>query len=193
MNYRNFRNGGVIIKIFNLLKKSNKPNYFSVKNKGLKAVSQQLKTAAEDTVFVTTSRICPVCSVYNRRIYTLFGRYGLFPILPNFLTYDVCPNCNKYIVFARYFPNINGNLERDVEFSNRPFLDSRTTDEKKIWDDNILAIKLKEKMERDYDWVCVNLSYMAPKSIGGYKRMAKSNSENFQNLVCAAKNKGYII
>mgnify|MGYP006876769001 CR=1 FL=1 len=62
-----------------------------------------------------------------------------------------------------------------------------------MWDDNILMITLKEKMERDYNWICINLSNMAPKSFGGYQRMVKSNSKNFQKLVCVAKDKGYII
>lgn len=179
--------------MFNLLGKSKKPDYSSVKNMSLRTISQKLKSIAEDTVFVTTSRICPVCSIYNRRIYSLFGQCRSFPILPNFLSNDVCPNCNKYIGFSRYFPNINGNLKKDIEFSNRPFIDSRTSDEKKMWDDNIFMIELDKKMERDFNWVCINLSCMAPKSIGGYKRMAKSNSKNFQKLVCAAKDKGYII
>ena len=51
----------------------------------------------------------------------------------------------------------------------------------------------KEKINNDFNWICSNLPDIAPKSIGGYKRMINTNSSNYQKLVSAAKEKGYVI
>lgn len=98
--------------LFNILKNKCSINYNNVDNENLKAISSRFRGSSEDTVFVTTSKICPDCSVYNRRIFSLFGRYKSFPILPVFLHQRRCPTCGTYIGYAHYFPNINGNLKK---------------------------------------------------------------------------------
>lgn len=179
--------------ILEFFKKTSEQNYFASKNENLRAISMRFRNSKEDTVFVTTSRVCPVCSMYNRRIYSLYGRYKKFPLLPDFLKNDICPTCGVHIGYSHYFPGINGNLRKDIEFSNRPFVDSRTSEERQFWSDTVAKKQCNVKLENDFAWICKNIPDMAPKSIGGYKRMAKSNSKNYQKICVAAKEKGYII
>ena len=173
--------------------RNNQIDYNKVDNEGLQAISLRFRGSKEDTVFVTTSRICPTCSVYNRRIYSLFGRYKDFPILPEFLHQKVCPTCKNHIGFSHYFPGMNGKLKSDILFSNKPFIDNRTSEEKQLWNEHIKEQEFNEKTLSDYNWICKNLPDLCPKSLGGYKRMVKSNSSNYQKLVSAAKEHGYTI
>lgn len=179
--------------LFDFLKPQAASNYSNAENENLCAIASRFRGSKEDTVFVTTSRFCPICSTYNRRVYSLFGRYKAFPVLPDFLKQAICPECGVHIGYSHYFPGINGNLQTDIKFSNRPFTDFRSTTEKKSWNERIQKQKLDEKINADFNWICSNLSDIAPKSIGGYKRMINANSSNYQKLVSAAKEKGYII
>lgn len=179
--------------LFDFIKAKPLPNYSNVENEELSAISTRFRGSKEDTIFVITSRICPTCSVYNRSVYSLFGRYKSFPLLPDFLKNKTCPTCGFHIGYAHYFPGINGNLQKDIKFSNRPLIDLRTTEEKNMWNERIQKKIFNKKIEADFNWICVNLPHIAPKSIGGYKRMINANSANYQRIVSAAKEKGYTI
>lgn len=181
------------MKLFNLFKTQAEPDYSTSENENLRAISTRFRGSKEDTVFVITSRLCPTCSTYNRRIYSLFGHYKSFPILPSFLRNSTCPLCGVHIGYAHYFPGINGNLKTDIKFSNRPFIDFRSKEEKQIWNERQEKKRLDSKASADFNWICSNLPDMAPQTIGGYKRMIKSNSLNYQKIVLAAKEKGRII
>lgn len=172
---------------------NNSPLIPNTENESLKAISTRFRGNQEDTVFVTTSNICPKCSIYNRRIFSVYGKHKNFPVLPHFLYQKKCPCCNIYIGFSHYFPGINGNLSKDITFSNRPFIDSRTPEQISAWNDRTANEQLNHKIAKDYDWITKNLPSIAPKNIGGYKRMISSNSANYQKIKDAAKDKGYII
>lgn len=178
--------------IFNFFKKSLNP-YLNAENEGLRAISQRFGSSNEDTVFVTTRRICPECSKYNRRIFSLFGRYKAFPMLPQFLTQSRCPVCGVHIGYCHYFPGINGNLKKDIAFNKKPICDMRTRKEKAMWNELEKSHQTNERLEEDYAWLTNNLPDKAPKSIGGYKRMYNSKSANFKRLVELAAELGYTI
>lgn len=179
--------------LFNFLRAQTIPDYSNAENENLRAISSRFRGAKEDTVLVITSRLCPTCSTYNHRIYSLFGRYKMFPMLPVFLRQSACPECGIHIGYCHYFPGISGNLQADIKFSNRSFTDHRSSSEKKLWNERVQKEKLNQKISADFNWICSNLPDIAPKSIGGYKRMINTNSSNYQKLVSAAKEKGYII
>lgn len=180
------------MRLFDIFK-NHSISYTGVENESLRAISTRFRGSNEDTVFVTTSRLCPECSKYNRRIFSLYGRYKSFPLLPTFLTKSRCPECGICIGFAHYFPGITGNLKKDIKFNQQPLVDRRTKEERKLWEENVLRQEQIRKMEQDYKWIVQNLPELAPKSVGGYKRMCKSNSINFQKIVKLAKEKGYQI
>lgn len=133
--------------LFNFMKSgfSQSVNYSNVPNKSLMTISSRIGKSNDDTVFVSTSRLCPTCSTYNRRVYSLYGRAKAFPALPEFLHADKCPVCGCCIGYSRYFQGINGNLQNDIAFSNRPFEDSRTQEEKEAWENKAKSKKRNKK------------------------------------------------
>lgn len=164
-----------------------------IKNESLRAISTRFRGSKDDTVFVTTSRICPECSKYNRRIFSVYGRYKSFPILPHFLYTDRCPLCNTSIGYAHYFPGITGNLKQDIRDNQKTIEDKRNIEERKLWNEHIEKQNFNIESEEDYKWIVNNLPELAPKSIAGYKKMRISNSKNYQQIVSAALEKGYTI
>lgn len=76
-----------------------------------------------------------------------------------------------------------------IEYSNRPFVDDREDEEIERYNrilaknkqDYIDSIN-KEQACAEYEQVLTNLPDIAPKSQGGYLKMKKANSANFQKL-----------
>lgn len=179
--------------LFDLFKFSYNHNYNNVENKNLRAIAPRFRGSKEDTVFVSTSRLCPECSKYNGRIFSLFGKYKAFPVLPHFLTKSRCPLCNCCISYSHYFPGITGNLQQDILKNKKPICDNRTNEEQTLWNQRILDLQHNTKMEKDYEWITQNIPELAPKTSGGYKRMCKSNSANYQKIVNEALKMNYKI
>lgn len=67
-----------------------------------------------DTLFITTSARCDVCSKYNRKIYSLYGWNKKYPILPNFLKQNNCPACHCNISASIYFDGISSKPENNI-------------------------------------------------------------------------------
>lgn len=141
----------------------------------------------EDTVYVTTSRGCSVCCIYEGRILSVFGWDKRFPKLdnmPDFLLQRVCPECGKQISYSMYFPYIKDkkDLNRDIKRSNRPFIDDSTPQIIKFRKEAAAHQTESDLMQTEYDWITANLPEIAPKSLSGYKRMKGSNSANYQKI-----------
>lgn len=76
-------------------------------------------------------------------------------------------------------------IDELIEYSNRPFVDDRSDEEierynrvlSKNKQDYIDGLN-KEQARQEYE----KIADIAPKSQGGYMRMKKSNSANFQKL-----------
>lgn len=149
----------------------------------------------EDTVYCTTSRVCVTCSIYEGRVFSLYGKDKRFPNfqdMPDFLREPQCPECGKSIGYTHYFTiSTNKHLQQDIEFSNRPF----------VVEESVLKFVRKseqkqkeyEQEETDYLWIVDNLPDIAPKSLAGFRRMKNSNSTNYQKIVRCAAEKGYEI
>lgn len=60
-----------------------------------------------DTLFITTRRTCPVCSKYNRKVYSLYGWNKKYPKLPDALLKRRCPNCGTPAGASTFFPGIS--------------------------------------------------------------------------------------
>ncbi|MBD5140658.1 MAG: hypothetical protein HDT25_04485 [Ruminococcus sp.] len=80
-------------------------------------------------------------------------------------------------------------IDELIEYSNRPFVDDREDEEIERYNrilaknkqDYIDGIN-KEQAGAEYEQILANLPDIAPKSQGGYLKMKKSNSANFQKL-----------
>ncbi len=172
----------------------------NIENITLKRCIESIKKYdnGEDTVYLTSSAVCPECCIYDKRIFSVFGKDKRFPYLnnmPQFLKMRQCPSCGIYIGYSMYFSSIKDKktLNKDIKFSNRPFVDDSPPD--------ILAFRKesdKKNAERiaegqEFEWISENLPDIAPKSLSGYRRMKNSNTKNYQNIVKKASEKGYVI
>ena len=138
---------------------------------------------------------CALCSSLEGRVFSLSGRDKRFPKLPD--------EVKKYGGFHEgcrhsFSPFIYGignlvNGQDPIEFSNRPYMDYRTPEEKEMYEAEVAKAEALAKARAEYEWICANLPDIAPKSLSGYSRMKNGNTANFQKLVEAAKSQGYII
>lgn len=162
--------------------------------------SKEVSSTLNDKPLIYVSRgwrICGECAKYHDRLYSV---NGADPRFPNFKLYEdhiaskSCDCCLSSFPFALGISIMRGlGSENPIEYSNRPFSDDRTPEERKEYDEYIQKLSEESKNRADYDWLCENLPDIAPKSLSGYMRMKNSNSKNFQKLQEAAKEKGYII
>ena len=147
---------------------------------------------------------CSECAKYRGRWFSISGKDKRFPKMPNM---DKC-ECSG----IEFFPAIYGISEPVccpkgidiISYSNRPFVDDRTQEEKQThamfkkeneieeWFEPYRQRKLaiKEKDKQQYAWLCKNLPDIAPKSMGGFTRMKNSNSKNFKKLAEEAQKFG---
>lgn len=143
------------------------------------------------------TKICSECARYHGRIYS--KQHGSkFPQMSLFINYYNTKHCDCFpLTFYPFWENISiptickkSNL---VKYSNRPFEDDRTSEEKKVFNEYIQKKKSDVKDRKDYDWLCEHLPDKAPKSYGGYRNMKHKNSQNYQKIVATAKELGYMI
>lgn len=161
-----------------------------IKNKCL-----QMSMLSDMIEVLRETRVCSECAKYHGRIYAKSGKKG-FPDMRLFMDYYNTKKCGCNLSFYPYWYDDSSILciKNDLlNYSNRPFEDDRTNEEKKKYNDYIEKIKSDTKDRNDYDWLCENLPDKAPKSYGGYRNMKNKNSENYQKLVLIAKENGYII
>lgn len=158
---------------------------------------QFLKDAKEcDTDLVEMSihhPTCGECAKYQGRVFSISGTSKKFPPLPEIVrkTGKIHEGCRH--TFYPFFYRIsrpNCGCKDIVAYSNRPFVDERSDQEKEEWA-QIEAVAVQEKQDRqEYEWLQRNLPEKAPKSFGGHRKMKNANSANYQKLMEAAKSAG---
>ena len=129
-------------------------------------------------------------AMYRGRIFSISGKDNRFPKLPD----DILET------ELTLSPFVYGASEplyckpgKEIEFSNRPFKDTRSSKEKAEYNEMVQKIQEEENNRIDYDWIWENLPDISPKSLSGYVRMKNSNSANYQKIKKAAEEKGYIL
>lgn len=141
------------------------------------------------------SRICGECAKFHKRIYAKGGKNG-FPDMKIFIDYLNHKTCDCNLAFYTFFYGTDPTFTKAsnaVRYSNRPFIDDRTSSEKQEYNNYITKQKTDIKDRQDYNWILEHLPDIAPKSYGGYRNMKNQNSKNYQKLVATAKEHGYII
>lgn len=151
---------------------------------------------------------CPECAKYRGRIFSISGKDKRFPKIPPKKYGCTCQGLTfSPFIFGVSEPLISDFLGHKVnifDFSNRPFVDDRTEEEKHAYDMRNKEIEIenwyepyrrrlfaiKDKNKKQYDFICEKFPDIAPKSMGGYTRMKNSNSKNFQKLVEKVKEYG---
>lgn len=144
---------------------------------------------SSDTPFV-----CSECAKYTKRWFSEYGQNPKYPKLPSYFKEHLQEHQDCAIRFSPVLDKISqpawdykGNF---VEFCNRPFVDERTPEQKRIFEEAIADKERKATTREEYDWICSHLSAIAPKSLGGYTRMKNINSEKYQEIKALAAEQG---
>lgn len=164
--------------------------------KALKEKRLMLSDLSDYIEVQRSDRACPDCAKYHDRIYSKNGKNG-FPDSKIFVDYQNSKSCGCFLSFFPFYYGIStptlSNDKNPREYSNRPFIDDRTSLERKLYEEREQKIASDTKDRADYNWLCENLPELAPKSFGGYRNMKNRNSENYKKLAKTAKEKGYTI
>lgn len=150
--------------------------------------AKQLKT---DLLEASYPKICDSeTAKYRGRIYSISGKDKRFPALTNEVQ-----NCD-----LDFYPFVFGissptycPKNKEIEYSNRPFVDDRTSEEKREYDIILRKHLSSDCNEDEYYWLYEHLPEIAPKSLSGYCRMKNSKSKNFMKIVSEAEKLGYKI
>lgn len=150
-----------------------------------RATVNQLTAWDIDLVKVSENQsACPVCAVYEGRVFSISGKDKRFPALNVAYKGDnlnLHPNC--YHTLLPYIQGLADDLKSDIEFSNRSFdVDERS--QKKIDLYNKVQSEKRELRtdKKQYEDYRLTLGNNAPKSFSGFRRMKQSNSQNWQDL-----------
>lgn len=155
------------------------------------------------------SPYCKECAKYINRIYSISGKDKRFPSLK-----EAVKNCQHELRCLSFTPFVLSvhepafECKNIIEYSNRPFIDERTYEEIKRYDDFLVGVqqrreesarqedrmienaKTKRKDMQTLSWLQASLPFLAPKSLTGFRRMRSSNSKNYQKIVKEARKLG---
>lgn len=153
----------------------------------------QIKEIGSDLVLATKeTNCCPECAKYRNRVYSISGKSNIFPKIPKY-------RCSCYGLFFSYYdPEITHiNFTQDiVSYSNRPYIDDRTTQERDEYSVFVNQIN-KDKKYIENQRMYYQLKYMipdiAPKSFNAFMKMKNSNSTGYQKLKMVIKEKGILL
>lgn len=139
---------------------------------------------------------CPICAMYRNRVFSLSGKDKRFPKFPE----DFHFGCG-----LSAYPYKEGVMEpafrckNVVQYSNRPFVDDRTDEEKKNYVERMEQISKDSPAVRGPNLAKIiylrlknQLPDIAPKSFSGFQRMRNANSKNYQALVSKAEAAGFV-
>ena len=161
------------------------------------AINKQLSLAIKyDYVKADGACCCSECAKYRFRIYCISGSDTRFPKLPEYIK-KYSWHCGlllyPFSLGINYMNLAIGKslceIDELIEYSNRPFVDDRADEEIERYNRILVQNKQdyidglnKEQAKQEYEKIRIEFPDIAPKSQGGYMRMKKSNSANFQKL-----------
>ncbi len=151
---------------------------------------------------------CSQCAPYQNRIYSIDGSDKRFPVLPKFIWNNKGLHCGNSIhtlsyyegkTMTKYCYDKNGNfksVEVDaIKYSNRPFVDDRSENEKANFESHTEKERKRKEYEAKYysreHWIeeyklrveyhniVLLLGERAPKNFNAYKRMKIRAPERF--------------
>lgn len=142
----------------------------------------------------TPACCCPECAKYIRRVYSLKGLDERFPKFPDWLAKTQGAHCClDFSVCLNGFYNLlqHVHLDGDVfEVSNRPFVDDRSQEYIDYYYQLVSDYEEEQRDRKDYACLELELSDIAPKSYGAYRRMKKQKTKGYLKLVEAAAEHG---
>lgn len=157
----------------------------SVRNATNRGMIDQLISIGHDLVKMSSHNTsCPVCAVYQGRVYSITGKDKRYPKLEIAFSgpyANIHPNCNHFL--TPYVEALANDPEGDRRFSNRDF-DVDLRSQKEI--DNYNNIQReKTKLRKDKElWQKYSLALPkeCPKNFSVFQKMKKDNSNTWQRL-----------
>lgn len=154
-------------------------------------IAQARRLGVDLLITGTNDCLCAECAMFTRRVFSISGKDRRFPRLPEVMLkplegHEYCLNDE---VYPYWYPdstptwNYRGNL---IEWCNRPFKDERTTEQKAVFRNRVETSEQEALDRKNYDYIYEHLPNAAPKSFGGFRRMKRLNSVNYQRLVAYA-------
>lgn len=74
----------------------------SIENPSIQRLIPKCKEWKTDTLYISTSRNCPLCKQYNCKVFSLYGWNKKYKKLPDFLLQRKCPECGCSIGATLY-------------------------------------------------------------------------------------------
>jgi hypothetical protein len=88
---------------------------------------------SEDHAYFGSNSCCPLCSLYNGRIFSISGKDRRFPplvSLPNEIHDGKCDMCNCYYSLGTWFEGTSSpDIKTAIQQSNAPLVDKRTPEQ----------------------------------------------------------------
>ncbi len=140
---------------------------------------------------------CEICAAYRKRIYSLSGSDRRFPKFPGNFHFQcglhISPFIDRVSIPAFKCRNI-------VKYSNRPFEDDRTPEERTNYVERLELIAKTEKYEKApdlnriiYHWAKSVAPNDVPKSVSAFSRMRNENSPKYQQIIEKLTSAGFKI
>ena len=153
-------------------------------NKSVFNASLQLKN---DLVKMSShSTSCPICAMYQGRIYSITGKTKGYPPLSvinngSFVQYSVLhPNCRHR--FTAYIKEFDDNVEENKKLSNQPFIDNRTEEQKRAYENRQRQNRLKSQYIKLKELRAVTVDKAKIKAIDNRMRVLRGKIRDIKNL-----------
>lgn len=136
--------------------------------------------------------VCAECAKYTKRIFSKYGKNPKYPLLPKYFKENSPQHKHCVITFHPYYEGTPTSWDCPydvVEYSNRPFTDERTEEEKQLFVNEVIKRERAEKVKAEYDWLREFVPELAPKSLSSYSRMKNLKSEKYIEILTVVKEK----
>ncbi len=147
----------------------------------------QLREAGRSLVMIDSLAVpCPICAPYEGRVYSADGTDDRYPALwdtafaGDFA--NIHPNCRHRLV--AYVDELRdpGEIERDIERSNRPFVDDRPQAVRDAYAAGQTQKRQLRALRREHAELRAALGDRAPGSVSALAAMKRTNSDTYRAL-----------
>lgn len=133
---------------------------------------------------VGASDPCPICGAYHNKVFSVNGSDDRFPHVDVQNIFPLHPNCRcsilPYVIEYEDEADINAKIEKSKQFD--PSKDDRTAEQKRKYKEMQEARRKARQEMKQYAKIKGVLGDDAPKTIGAYRRMKRSNSKRYQEI-----------
>jgi len=140
------------------------------------------------------SPTCGICAALQDRVYSISGKDKRFPPLSTAFKsgyHNVHPNCRH--VMTPYIESLrtDAEIQEEIAKSNAPFEDTRTEEEKKLYNKQQAQNRRARDDRRQYERYKERLGEDAPKTFSAFRRIKKAGGTPWGVLEAQYKGMGY--